>query len=58
MGNFEKQRGLSLIGVLGVFQKLGEGGGADKKGVQKNIEGPVCDPQQNDDMYPSHVPKS
>ena len=40
-----------------MFQKLGEGWG-DKKGVQKNIEGPVCDPEQNDDMYPSHVPKS
>ena len=40
-----------------MFQKVG-GGGADKKGVQKSIEEPVCDSQQNDDMYPSQVLKS
>ena len=33
----------------------GEWGGADKKEVQKRIEGPVCDSQRNDDMYPSQV---
>ena len=36
----------------------GGGGGPDKKWMHKNIEGSVCDPQQNDDIYPSQVLKS
>ena len=49
---------LNLIGVLGMFQRVGGwGGGWKERGAEKHREG-VCDPQQNDDMYLFPVLKS
>ena len=56
-GKFWKTKEVDFNRSVGDVSK-GGGGGADKKGVQKSIERPVCDSQQNDDMYPSQVLES